>query len=62
MKIRERLERAAFKRDLARAQKTFAKVTKKAESLRIPKKESRSMIKLILRAAGFKKIRLKERN
>lgn len=61
MSIRERLERAAFNRELKRAQKTFAKVTRKAEALRIPKKESRSMVKLILRAAGYKGIRLKER-
>ena len=61
MSIRSRLEKAAFERDLKRAKKEFAKVTARAEKMRMPKTDRRGLWKLMLRAAGFKKIRLLER-
>jgi hypothetical protein len=62
VKLRERLEKAAFDRDLRRAQKRFLIVAAKAERMRMPKKEKRSLLKLMLRAAGYKRIRLMERD
>lgn len=62
MKIRAWLEKRAFDNDLKRARKAFQKVTRKAEALRLPKKEKRSLVKTILRASGWKKIRIMERD
>lgn len=62
MAIWQKLEAIAFKRDLKRAQKAFAQVSAKADRARMPKKEKRSLLKLMVRAAGYKKIRIKERD
>lgn len=60
MSLYEKLERIAFKRELKRAQKHFARVAAKADRMRMPKKAKRSLFKTMLRAAGYKKIRIKE--
>lgn len=61
MSLREKLEGWVFQRDLKHAKKAFEKVAKKADELRMPKKEKRGLFKLMLRAAGYRKIRIKER-
>ena len=62
MKIRAWLEKRAFENDLKRARKAFQKVTRKAEALRMGKKEKRSLFKTLIRACGYKKIRIMERD
>ena len=61
MSLKERLGRWALERETKRAQKHFAKVAAIAWKLRMPKKERRAIVKTILRGAGWKKIRIKER-
>ena len=62
MSIIERLDQIAFNRELRIARKRFRRVCEKADRLRMPKKEKRSLMKSFLRAAGYKKLRIKERD
>lgn len=61
MSWKEKLEQRAFDRDLARAKKIFRRVAEKSDKRRMPKKERRSMMKTIIRAAGFRRIRIREK-
>lgn len=60
MTIREKLEKIIFERELRHAQKRFKKVSEKADRMRMTKREKRTLLKLMFRAAGYKKIRIKE--
>ena len=60
MKIREKIERWIFNRDLRLARKRFERVRKSSFYNREPVKKQRSLVKEILRPT-FKHIRLKER-
>ena len=60
--LREILDRIVFERDTRRAIRYFRKVSDRADKLRMPAKQKRSLFKSFLRAAGFKKIRIKERD
>jgi hypothetical protein len=61
MNIRKRIDDWIFKKDLKRAKKFFEKVRRSSIYNEAPRLERRNYIKAIIRAAGFKKIRIKER-
>jgi hypothetical protein len=62
MSLKHRLERWVFNRDLSVAKKRFEKIRKSSIYNKAPTLKRRGIVKEILRAAGFKKIRIKERD
>lgn len=61
MSIRDALARWVFNRDLKTAKTKFEKVRRASIYNKKPDREKRALIKEVIRAAGFKKIRIKER-
>ena len=61
MNIKEWLDAWVFNRDLAAAKAKFAKVRRSSIYNQMPDRSKRGLIKEVIRAAGFKKIRIKER-
>jgi hypothetical protein len=61
MKIKERLEKWVFDRDLRLCRKRFEKIRRSSIYNNPPKRERRGLIKELIRAAGYKNIRIKER-
>ena len=59
--LRSRIIAWVYARDLRTAKRKFEKVRKSSIYNKAPQREKRALIKEIIRAAGFKKIRIKEK-
>lgn len=62
MSIRERLDKWIFERDLRLAKKRFERIRRSSVYNSDPRLKRRGYIKEILRAAGFKRIRMIEKS